>query len=333
VGPGVIIIIGAILGFVVVAGAGMVFAGGSPSQTKALRRVQAVGGGAAAREAARSARARAAASVNPDARRKQIVRTLKDQERQQKRLRLTTTNRLLQAGLAYSPAQFYIASGVFGVAVLILVAVLHGPIWADLLLGVAAGAGPPRWIIGFLGKRRMTKFTATFPDGMDIIVRGIKSGLPVQDCLRIIGKETPEPMGGEFRRLVENLAMSVPLDIALDKMFERMPTNELKFFSIVMNVQQKTGGNLAEALNNLSVVLRARKLMREKIKALSSEATASAIIIGMLPPSVVVLISITSPTYMVPMFNDPRGQLMLIGCLVWMAIGIFVMRRMINFKF
>ncbi|HEY5072812.1 MAG TPA: type II secretion system F family protein [Caulobacteraceae bacterium] len=328
-GPGLIVIVAAILGFVAVAGVGLVFAGGSPSQTRTLKRAQAIGGSASVRDA----RARVRAAANPDARRKQIVNTLKEQERQQKKARLTIASKLLQAGLTFRARQFYIASAAFGVVVLFIAFLVRPVLWADLLLGLAAAAGPPRWILGFLGKRRLKKFTAAFSDGMDIIVRGIKSGLPVHECLGIIGRETPEPMAGEFRRLVENLAMGMPLDTALDKMSERVPTNELRFFAIVMNVQQRTGGNLAEALNNLSTVLRSRKLMREKIKALSSEATASAMIIGALPPSVVLLISITSPAYMVPMFADPRGQLMLIASGVWMALGIFVMRRMINFKF
>ena len=328
--PDFIVISATILGFVAVAGIGLAFAGATPSQTKVLKRVQAIGGA----DQGRDARTRARAAVaNPDNRRKQIVNTLKEQERQQKRARLTIASRLLQAGLTITATQFYIGSAVLGILVLAIAVVLRQAWWADILICLAAAAGPPRWILGFLGKRRLTKFTASFADGMDIIVRGIRSGLPVHDCLRVIGQETPEPMGGEFRRLVENLAMGMPLDVALDKMHERAPTNELRFFAIVMNVQQRTGGNLAEALSNLSAVLRARKLMREKIKALSSEATASAMIIGALPPSVVVLISITSPTYMVPMFADARGQLMLIASGVWMALGIFVMRRMINFKF
>ena len=140
-------------------------------------------------------------------------------------------------------------------------------------------------------------------------------------------------LAGEFRRLMENIGMGMAFDSALEKMYERMPTAELRFFSIVMNVQQKTGGNLAEALGNLSGVLRARKLMREKIKALSSEATASAMIIGCLPPGVVVMISVTQPTYMQPMWHDNRGHLMLMAGVFWMSTGIFVMRRMINFKF
>jgi tight adherence protein B len=163
------------------------------------------------------------------------------------------------------------------------------------------------------GQGRTKKFTEAFSDAIDIIVRGIKSGLPVHDCLKIIGKECPEPLAGEFRMLTENVGMGMPMDEALERMYERMPTNELRFFAIVLAIQAKTGGNLAEALGNLSTVLRARKLMGEKIKALSAEAVASAFIIGCLPPGVVVLITVTSPAYMQPLFTDPRGHLMLLA--------------------
>jgi tight adherence protein B len=329
-GQSLIFIIAAVLGFIAIAGVGLVFAGASPGQAKTLKRVQALAGTAPPREARARARATAA---NPENRRRQIVKTLKDQERQQKRARLTLESRLRQADLSITALQFYLASAALGFVIAAGGLVLRGPIWADLALGAAAGAGLPRWVVSFLANRRTKKFTSAFSDGMDIIVRGIKSGLPVHDCLKVIAKETPQPMAGEFRRLVENIGMGVAFDQALEKMYERMPTAELRFFSIVMNVQQKTGGNLAEALGNLSAVLRSRKLMREKIKALSSEATASAMIIGALPPGVVALISVTSPAYMVPMFTDPRGQLMLLGGGIWMALGIFVMRRMINFKF
>ena len=283
-----LVIIGAVLGFITLAGIGFAFAGtGSPSQARTIKRAQAIAGSSGPRE--NRAKARAAAN-NPDARRKAIVKSLKEQERQQKKARLTLANRLQQAGLAFNPVQFWIASGILGLVVMLATLIMRQPIYIAIPFGAAAGLGLPRWVVGFLAKRRTKKFTEAFSDGMDIVVRGIKSGLPVHDCLKIIGKETPEPLAGEFRRLVENIGMGMTFDQALEKMYERMPTAELRFFAIVMNVQQKTGGNLAEALGNLSAVLRSRKLMREKIKALSSEATASAMIIGCLPPGVVLLI-------------------------------------------
>ncbi len=327
----IVTIIAGVLGFIVIAGIGFVFAGGDPNAAKVAKRAQAIGGGAPARGESRL-RGRQAANT-PEARRKQILKTMKEQEKQQKKAQLTLNNKLQQAGLSISTTQFWIFSGVLGlVAVGGALILRQSPIVA-LLFGLAAGAGLPRWVVGFLAKRRTKQFTEAFSDAMDIIVRGIKSGLPVHDCLKIIGKETPEPLAGEFRFLVDNIGMGMTLEQGLEKMYERMPTAELRFFAIVMSVQSKTGGNLAEALGNLSTVLRARKLMREKIKALSSEATASAMIIGCLPPGVVLMITVTTPTYMAPMFTDPRGKLMLLGSAFWMATGIFVMRRMINFKF
>jgi len=326
-----LIIIGAILGFIAVVGIGFAFAGASPGQAKANKRVQAIAGAPTNREV--RARAARAAANSPDARRRQIVKTLKDQEKQAKKAQLTLGNKLQQAGLSITTQVYYVICAALGVSVMLFVVMARAPIWAAPVLGAALGVGLPRWVINFLANGRIKRFTGAFSDAMDIIVRGIKSGLPVHDCLKIIGRETPQPLAGEFQRLMESIGMGMGFDQALEKMYERMPTPELRFFSIVMNVQQKTGGNLAEALGNLSAVLRARKLMREKIKALSSEATTSAFIIGALPPGVVLLISITQPGYMYPMFHDPRGQLMMLGGLFWMSTGIFVMRRMINFKF
>ena len=319
-----------VLAFITIAGLGFVFAGGDNASARTTQRAQAIVSGGSPATRVRTARA---AANSPEARRKQILKTLKDQDKQQKKALLSIGAKLQQAGLTFTPKQFWIASGVFGLVVgAIALPFAKSPLIA-LGLAFAAGMGLPRWIVGFLAKARIKKFTEAFSDAIDIIVRGIKSGLPVHDCLKIIGKECPEPLAGEFRRLVESVGMGAPMDQALEKMYERMPTNELRFFAIVLAIQQKTGGNLAEALNNLSVVLRGRKLMREKIKALSSEAIASSFIIGSLPPGVVTLISVTSPKYMAPMFTDPRGHLMLMGAVFWMSLGIFVMRKMINFKF
>jgi len=319
----------AFLAFVTIAGLGFVFAGGGGS-SKVTKRAQAIVG-ATPREARRSV-ARAAAN-SPEARRKQILKTLKEQEKQQKRATLNLTAKLQQAGLKGNTRNFWIVSGVIAVTVVCLVLLLRQHPLVAIGAGFAAGFGLPRWVINFLANRRIKKFTSHFSDAIDIIVRGIKSGLPVHDCLKIIGRESPEPLAGEFRSLVENIGVGVSISDALEKMYERMPTSELRFFAIVLAIQQKTGGNLAEALNNLSQVLRARKLMREKIKALSSEAIASSFIIGSLPPGVVILITVTTPSYMAPMFTESRGHLMLMGAAFWMGCGIFVMRKMINFKF
>jgi len=321
-------IIVALLGFVVIAGLGLAVTGAQPANSKTMKRAQAIAGG---REARENARRRPVASAQ-DTRRRQILKTLREQDRQAKKASLTIAAKLQQAGLSEDPKGFWIASGVVGLLAFLAGMVLHQQLLISLGLAFAAGFGLPRWVLGFLGSRRTKKFTGDFPDALDIVTRGIRSGMPVHDSLRIIGQETAEPLAGEFKRLTESLAMGVSMDQALEKMFERMPTPEVRFFSIVLAIQAKTGGNLAEALGNLSTVIRARKLMREKIKALSGEAVASAFIIGALPPGVVLLISITSPAYMYPMFHDHRGTVMLAIGGAMMAMGIFVMRRMINFK-
>ncbi|PIB93679.1 type II secretion system F family protein [Caulobacter sp. FWC2] len=322
-------VIAGILGFITIAGLGFAFAGGDSGQAKAAKRAQMIAGGG---ERQVAVRAKAAANT-PDARRQNILKALKEQERKQKKATLSISARMLAAGLGENVKMFWIVSGALALIVALVLLVLSQNPLIALGGGFAAGLGLPRWVLGFLAKSRTKKFTEAFSDAIDIIVRGIKSGLPVHDCLKIIGKESPEPLGGEFRTLTENIAMGVPVEAALEKMYERMPTSELRFFAIVLGIQAKTGGNLAEALGNLSTVLRARKLMKEKIKALSAEAVASASIIGCLPPGVVTLISVTSPSYMKPMFTDPRGHLMLLAGAVWMTLGIVVMRKMINFKF
>src|SRR5690606_22148531 len=228
---------------------------------------------------------------------------------------------------------FWILSGVLGLIAALAMLMFGLPLLLALGGGVVAALGLPRWIVSFLGKRRRAKFSMSFADAVDVIVRGIKSGLPVHDCFKIIAKESPAPLGPEFQTLVEGLGVGLTLSQALDKMYERMPTPELKFFAIVIAIQQKTGGNLAEALNNLSVVLRARRMMGEKIKALSSEAIASAGIIGSLPPAVMILVSLTTPAYMATLFTEPRGQFMLIVAVLLMALGVFVTKKMISFKF
>ena len=260
----------AVVAFAIVVAIGFVFAGGESAKDTAVKRAQAIGAPSRSRDAGR---ARAQAMNSPEARRKQIVKSLQDQERQQKKARLTLKNKLNRAGLTFSTAQFWMGSAAFGLVVAVIALIGHINVFVALALGGSCAFGVPQWVVGFLGGRRTNKFTQAFSDAMDIIVRGIKSGLPVHDCLKIIGKETAEPLAGEFLRLVENIGMGMSLDAALEKLYEHMPTAEVRFFSIVMNIQQKTGGNLAEALNNLSTVLRSRKLMREKVKALSAEAT------------------------------------------------------------
>jgi tight adherence protein B len=316
-----------LLAIIALAGLGYVFVGAGDSQAKTLKRAQSIGGAGKAEKIRRNSTDLAAN------RRRQIVQNLKTVDRAQRKQSLGLDSRLHQAGLALSIQTFWIASVALGFVIMFLtLAFSHNPLTA-IALGAGAGLGAPRWTIAMLAAKRRKTFTQDFPNATDIIVRGIKSGLPINDCLKVIARESPQPLGEEFGRLVENLGLGMTMEQALEKLYVRMPTAEVRFFSIVLAIQQKTGGNLAEALNNLSSVLRARKLMVEKIKALSGEAVASAFIIGSMPPGVMILIQVMSPGYLSPMFTDPRGHIMLIGGAVWMAMGTFVMRRMVNFKF
>lgn len=322
-------ILAAVLAFITIGGLGWAFVGDGDSSAAAVKRAQSFGAPKQNTAAAR----KAAAANTPEARRKQIMKQLQESERASRKARVSLAGKLKQAGLSTSLKTFWIISGVLGVVALLLALLFSGNILIALGAGVIFGLGLPRWVVGFLGKRRMKKFSSHFADAVDVIVRGIKSGLPVHDCFKIIARESPAPLGPEFQILVEGMGVGLTLPQALEKMYERMPTPELKFFTIVIGIQQKTGGNLAEALGNLSTVLRARKMMGEKIKALSSEATASAGIIGSLPPAVMILVSITTPAYMGKLFTEPRGQFMLLIAVLMMSMGVFVMKRMISFKF
>jgi len=267
-------------------------------------------------------------------RREQVEASLKDIEERRKRTRSPPlASRLTQAGVSWSKRQFIIGSAVLGLAVAATVFLLDMGPFAALGLGFAAGAGLPRWTLSFLKRRRENKFLDLFPDVIDVVVRGIKSGLPLTDSLRVIANESAEPVRSEFRHVLETQAVGVPLGEACTKLFDRMPLPEANFFAIVISIQQKSGGNLSEALGNLSKVLRDRKKMKAKIKAMSTEAKASASIIGALPIAVMTIVYLTSPEYITLLWTERLGQLMLAGSAAWMTIGILVMKKMINFDF
>lgn len=267
-------------------------------------------------------------------RRKQVQETIKDLEaRQRAQRRPSLRTKLLRAGLGITPRTYYLLSAAAGlVGGLIVLLISASPIVA--LLGLFACAfGLPRLVLSRLTKRRQAKFLVELANAIDIIVRGIKSGLPLSDCLAMIAAEAPEPVKSEFAELVEQQKVGVPLARAFDRMYERMPLQEVSFFAIVVSIQAQTGGNLAEALGNLSQVLRDRYRLQAKVKAFSAEAKTSAMIIGALPPSVMLLVYLTSPDYMNVMFHEPLGKVLLIASAVWMTIGILVMRKMINFDY
>ena len=320
-------ILAAFLGFVVIASIGWVIVG-DDNNAPGLKRAKSI---ATARPVSAKT-GREASGNTPEARRKQIMAQLKDSERKGRKARSTIAAKIKQAGLSWSLRTFIIISLVMALLGFVVPIILGAPLLLALGVAIAVGIGLPRWILSFMGKRRVKKFQAAFADAVDVLVRGIKTGLPVHECFKIIARESPQPLGEEFQRLNESISIGLTLPEGLDRMYERMPTPELNFFRIVITIQQKTGGNLAEALTNLTTVLRARRMMREKVKAMSSEAIASAMIIGSLPPVVMTMVMVTSPSYMMTMFTDIRGQFMLLVSAVWMGMGILFMRKMINFK-
>jgi tight adherence protein B len=268
----------------------------------------------------------------PKSRREQVEGSLKElEERNSKSVPLAV--KITQAGLTWSKQRFFITAGLFGVFAFVAGHMLDGGLLASIGMGFAAAIGGPLWLLKFLKKRREAKFLAGFPDAVDVIVRGIKAGLPLLDSLRIITNDAPEPLKSEFRAILETQTVGIPIGDACGKLYERIPVPEANFFGIVISIQQKAGGNLSEALGNLSRVLRDRKKMKNKIQAMSMEAKASASIIACLPPAVAGLVYLTSPQYIELLWTHPTGRMMLMGCAVWMTIGVLVMRKMINFDF
>ncbi len=267
-------------------------------------------------------------------RREQVEETLKEIDVKAKKPKsLPLVMKIAQAGLSWSKNQFLMISAGLGLVSFLAVFVMAGSILPALGIAFAAAFGAPYWLLSFLKKRRQKQFLNHFPDGVDVIVRGIKSGLPLLDSLKIIALDAQEPIRSEFKSIVETQTIGMPIGEACTKLYDRMPLPEANFFGIVISIQQKAGGNLSEALGNLSRVLRDRKKMKAKIQAMSMEAKASASIIGALPICVGTLVWLTSPDYIELLWTTELGRFMMMGCAMWMSIGIFVMKKMINFDF
>lgn len=267
-------------------------------------------------------------------RREQIEGTLKElEERSRKAKRPPLSVRISQAGLDWSKRRFFVTMGIMAGVAFVLMTLSRIGLVPALAFAFAAGCGLPFWMLGFFKKRREGKFLNTFPDAVDVIIRGIKAGLPLLDSLKLIAAEASEPVRGEFRSIIDTQAIGLPIGEACLRLYESIPLPEANFFGIVVSIQQRAGGNLSEALSNLSRVLRDRKKMKAKIQAMSMEAKASATIIGSLPIVVMGLVWLTSPSYIELLWTEPMGRIMLGCCATWMLVGIFVMRKMINFDF
>jgi tight adherence protein B len=321
-------LLAAVLAFVAIGGAGIALtANNQPSA--AQKRVKAVAG---ARAVDRRKQAVEIAALKRRQSTQDALKELSNNEKQSRRRRYSIKGQIAQAGINLSPMMFWVMGAGLGLVLAFVGLLVQGLIGAAM--GFIVGLlGLPRWILGMLVSGRQKKFASQLADAIDVIVRGVKSGLPLNQCLRIIAAESPEPLKSEFSALCDSQAMGVPIDQGLQRMYDHMPLPEVNFFNIVLVIQQKTGGNLSESLGNLSAVLRARKLMKEKVKALSAEASASAMIIGSLPVIVAGMVYFTRPDYIGILFIEPVGHLILLGCAVMMSMGVFIMHKMVNFKY
>ncbi|QEE42005.1 MULTISPECIES: type II secretion system F family protein [unclassified Methylobacterium] len=295
--------------------------GGQRRASKRLKSIGVTASGAAVRGVA----------VN---RREQVAKTLSEIEAKAKNANTATLElKLARAGLSWTKRTFYTVSGASAAILgLLLFIVTDSPV-AAAGAAFAGGFGVPAWLLRHLRLRRIAKFNKELPNAVDVVVRGIRTGIPVGDCFRMVSREAEEPVRSEFRTVIETQAMGLSLGEAVSRLFERVPTAEVNFFAIVINIQQQSGGNLSEALNNLSVVLRDRAKMRGKVQAMSMEAKASASIIACLPFGVAGITTLTSPDYISLLWTTDVGTIALVGAAIWMSIGVFTIKKMIAFDF
>ncbi len=270
-----------------------------------------------------------------DTRRRQIQESLSKQtedtaKRRKKKVTLSTM--IEQSGLDMSLRTFWVMSAVAGCLFFFIPVIAGAPLYAGAGAAFVGFLGFPRWFLGYLRKRRQNVFLNDFADAIDVMVRGLKAGLPVSEAMKIIATESGPPVGPEFLEVVEGQRVGISIDQGIERMVERMPLAEVNFLAIVMTIQSKTGGNLSEALNNLSRVLRDRKKMKNKVRAVSQEAKSSAAIIGSLPFIIMGGLTILNPNYLNPMFETSTGNMLLLGSATWMMTGVLVMRKMINFE-
>ncbi len=328
------------LAFLAIAGLGLAFSGGKGEAAR--KRAKEIGAG---RQTGAAVRRGTDEATKRRQKTQEMLEELRKRDKDRKRATSAydIKTKLVQAGIEMPVPVFWIISVITGI-------VLAGGVYMSgfegitvsgmelksqpVLVGAALFAGTlgvPRFILSSITKRRHQRMVNQFADALDIIVRGVKSGLPLNECIRIIGKESPEPLRKEFLSFADGLQMGTGLDRALAALYKRVPLQEINFFSIVLLIQAKAGGNLSEALHNLSTVIRSRKMMKEKVKAMSSEAKASAMIIGSLPIAVGTMVFITSPDYIMELFITETGHFILVMAASLLITGITVMRNMINF--
>ncbi len=240
--------------------------------------------------------------------------------------------RLEQTGKSWTLAQFFYVCGGLGVIIAAGLFFKGAPPFLCLFLGLAAGFGIPHLVVGFLIGSRVNKFTQSFPDAIELLVRGLRSGLPITETIGVVAQEIDGPVGEEFSLIVDRIKIGRTMEDSLQESAKRLDTPEFKFFCITIAIQRETGGNLAETLSNLADVLRKRAQMKLKIKAMSSESKASAYIVGSLPFIVFALVWSVNPDYLAGFFYEERLIIAGLGGLCWMGIGVFIMAKMVSFE-
>lgn len=314
---GLVVVAALALGYVFL----MPLLAGERRATQRLRAVSASAAGNAIR----------GATIN---RREQVAKTLGEIEAKAKGAAKATLDlKIARAGLSWSKRTYWIVSGSLGFFLGLLMLTITASPFAGLGGAFVGGVGAPMFLLRHLRKRRIARFTRELPNAVDVVVRGIRTGIPVGDCFRMVSREAEEPVRSEFRIIVETQALGLSLGESVSRLYERVPVPEVNFFAIVINIQQQSGGNLSEALNNLSRVLRERRKMTGKVQAMSMEAKSSAGIIAAMPFAVAGITSITSPDYISLLWTTDIGRLALLGSAVWMALGILTIRKMIAFDF
>jgi tight adherence protein B len=304
------------------------------SNDKGSRRVRAIATGKKGESTGGGWRARFSED-SKDTRRRQIQDSLKQvgkQEKELKKKRASLRVNLEQAGLEISVRAYWVASSILGIGMGVVAFIIYPNLFVVAGIVFVGIMGLPRWILKTLRKRRQNIFLNDFADALDVMVRGLKSGLPVTEAMKIIASESGPPVGPEFAEVVEGQRLGISIEQGIERMVDRIPLPEVNFLAIVMAIQSKTGGNLSEALGNLSRVLRDRKKMKQKVTSVSQEAKSSAAIIGSLPFILMISLTMLNPTYLSPLFNTQMGHILLIGSGIWMSTGVLVMRKMINFQ-
>jgi tight adherence protein B len=318
----------AVLGFVAVAAGGFALVPSLLGSTRADKRIKALQGDIQAnRRDATNAR-------NKDSRRKEIQQSLRSQTEllEKRKKRVPLQDQIFHAGMTIKAASFIRNQVIIGAVVGVLLFLVTAWYYA-VIIGVAAGYLLPKMYLKQRKRSYQNKFLDELPNAVEAIVRGVKAGMPLNDSMRVVAKEVKEPVKSEFQRVLDQQQLGKSMMEAVQILFDRVPLPEVNFFVVVITVQQQAGGNLSEALSNLSKVLRNRKKMKAKVKAMSSEAKASAGIIGSLPFIVAILVTLTTPTYLLPLFQTPLGNMWLGIAAGMMSLGIFIMNKMIQFDF